>query len=103
MSHLYQARIEMRQISPREVAKIIGGLGACGIDERCCSNFLTEFSPISIKHAKEQNLSLNPHDITGMCGRLRCCLVFEYEQYVAAKRTLPKVKSMIGTPKGRAR
>jgi hypothetical protein len=103
MSHLYQARIEMRQISPREVAKIIGGLGACGIAERCCSKFLTEFSPISIKHAKEQNLSLNPHDITGMCGRLRCCLVFEYEQYVAAKRTLPKVKSMIGTPEGQGK
>lgn len=100
MSHLYQARIEMRQISPREVAKIIGGLGACGIETRCCSRFLTEFSPISIKHAKEQNLSLNPNDITGMCGRLRCCLVFEFEQYVAAKRTLPKVKSMIGTPQG---
>ena len=103
MSHLYQARIEMRQISPREVAKIIGGLGACGIAERCCSKFFTEFSPISIKHAKEQNLSLNPHDITGMCGRLRCCLVFEYEQYVAAKRTLPKVKSMIGTPEGQGK
>ena len=103
MSHLYQARIEMRQISPREVAKIIGGLGACGIGERCCSKFLTEFSPISIKHAKEQNLSLNPHDITGMCGRLRCCLVFEYEQYVAAKRTLPKMKSIIGTPEGQGK
>jgi|GEM_PF-76716 len=100
MSHLYKSRIEMRQISPREVAKIIGGLGACGISERCCSRFLTEFSPISIKHAKEQNLSLNPHDITGMCGRLRCCLVYEYEQYVEAKRHLPKVKSVVGTPNG---
>lgn len=100
MSRLYQAKIEMRQISPREVAKIIGGMGACGIESRCCSRFLTEFSPISIKHAKEQNLSLNPHDITGMCGRLRCCLVFEYEQYVEAKRTLPKMKSVVGSPKG---
>lgn len=100
MSRLYRARIEMRQISPREVAKILGGMGACGIEERCCSRFLTEFSPISIKHAKEQNLSLNPHDITGMCGRLRCCLVYEYEQYVEARRHLPKLKSMIGTPLG---
>jgi cell fate regulator YaaT (PSP1 superfamily) len=100
MSHLYQARIEMRQISPREVAKILGGMGACGIEERCCSKFLTDFSPVSIKHAKEQNLSLNPNDITGMCGRLRCCLVFEYEQYVEAKSHLPKLKSMIGTPSG---
>jgi cell fate regulator YaaT (PSP1 superfamily) len=100
LSRLYRARIEMRQISPREVAKIIGGMGACGIEERCCSRFLTEFSPVSIKHAKEQNLSLNPHDITGMCGRLRCCLVYEYEQYVEARRHLPKLKSMIGTPNG---
>ncbi|MDW8350606.1 MAG: regulatory iron-sulfur-containing complex subunit RicT [Anaerolineae bacterium] len=100
MSRLYRARIETRQISPREVAKILGGMGACGIEERCCSRFLTEFSPISIKHAKEQNLSLNPHDITGMCGRLRCCLIYEYEQYVEARRHLPKLKSMIGTPLG---
>jgi cell fate regulator YaaT (PSP1 superfamily) len=103
MSRLYRARIEMRQISPREVAKIIGGMGACGIEERCCSRFLTEFSPVSIKHAKEQNLSLNPHDITGMCGRLRCCLVYEYEQYVEARRHLPKLKSMIGTPMGQGK
>ena len=100
MSHLYRARLEFRQISPREVAKLLGGLGACGIEERCCSRFLTEFSPISIKHAKEQNLSLNPHDITGMCGRLRCCLVYEFEQYVQARSMLPKIKSVIGTPMG---
>ncbi len=100
MSRLYRARIEMRQISPREVAKLLGGMGACGIEERCCSRFLTEFSPISIKHAKEQNLSLNPHDITGMCGRLRCCLIYEYEQYVEARRHLPKLKSIVGTPMG---
>ncbi len=100
ISRLYRARIEFRQISPREVAKIIGGMGACGIENRCCSRFLTEFSPISIKHAKEQGLSLNPHDITGMCGRLRCCLVYEYEMYVAAKRTLPKLKAIVGTPFG---
>ena len=75
-------------------------MGACGIEERCCSKFLTEFSPVSIKHAKEQNISLNPNDITGMCGRLRCCLVYEYEQYVEARRHLPKLKSTIGTPQG---
>lgn len=100
MSRLYRARIETRQISPREVAKIIGGAGACGIDQRCCSRFLTEFSPISIKHAKEQNLSLDPKDIAGMCGRLRCCLIFEFEQYVEARRHLPKLKSIVGTPMG---
>ncbi len=103
MSRLYRARIEMRQISPREVAKILGGMGACGIEERCCSRFLTEFSPISIKHAKEQNLSLNPHDITGMCGRLRCCLVYEFEQYVEARRHLPKRNTIIGTPLGQGK
>lgn len=100
MGRQYRARIEFRQISPREVAKLLGGMGACGIEQRCCSRFLTEFSPISIKHAKEQGLSLNPHDITGMCGRLRCCLVYEYELYVEAKRHLPKLKSIIGTPFG---
>lgn len=103
MSRLYRARIEMRQISPREVAKILGGMGACGIEERCCSRFLTEFSPVSIKHAKEQNLSLNPHDITGMCGRLRCCLVYEFEQYVEARRHLPKKNAIIGTPLGQGK
>jgi cell fate regulator YaaT (PSP1 superfamily) len=100
MSRLYSARVEFRQIGPREVAKILGGMGACGIEERCCSKFLSEFSPITIKHAKEQNISLNPADITGMCGRLRCCLVYEFEQYVEAKRHMPKLKSMIGTPQG---
>ena len=74
--------IELRQIGPRDVAKIIGGMGACGLETRCCSKFLTDFSPISIKMAKEQGISLTPEEITGMCGRLRCCLIYEYEQYV---------------------
>jgi cell fate regulator YaaT (PSP1 superfamily) len=103
MSRLYRARIETRQVSPREVAKIIGGMGACGIEQRCCSRFLTDFSPISIKHAKEQGLSLNPHDITGMCGRLRCCLIYEYEQYVEARRHLPKKNTIVGSPQGQGK
>jgi cell fate regulator YaaT (PSP1 superfamily) len=94
------ARIQMRQIGPRDVAKIIGGMGACGLEERCCSKFLTEFSPISIRMAKAQGVSLNPSEITGMCGRLRCCLVYEYEQYVAAKKQLPKKKKRVVTPLG---
>lgn len=94
------ARIQMRQIGPRDVAKIIGGMGACGLEERCCSKFLTEFSPISIRMAKAQGVSLNPSEITGMCGRLRCCLVYEYEQYVAAKKQLPKRKKRVVTPLG---
>ncbi len=93
-------RIEMRLVGPRDVAKIIGGLGACGLETRCCSTFLTEFSPISIKMAKEQGLSLTPTEITGMCGRLRCCLIYEYEQYVAARKELPKRNKRVVTPMG---
>ncbi len=95
----FDARIEMRSIGPRDVAKILGGYGACGAP-RCCSTFLTEFSPVSIRMAKAQGISLSPQEITGMCGRLRCCLVFEYEQYVEAKKTLPKRGKRIGTPYG---
>ncbi len=92
--------IEMRQIGPRDVAKIIGGMGACGLETRCCSKFLTDFSPISIKMAKEQGISLTPNEITGMCGRLRCCLIYEYEQYVEARKQLPKRNKRVVTPKG---
>ena len=98
----FEARIEMRQIGPRDVAKLLGGFGACGIT-RCCSTFLTDFSPISIKMAKAQGISLNPSEITGMCGRLRCCLVYEYEQYVEARKQLPRRNKRVGTPHGEAR
>ncbi|CAG1016837.1 hypothetical protein ANAEL_05861 [Anaerolineales bacterium] len=101
MSQLYQTtHVEMRQIGPRDVAKFLGGMGACGIETRCCSKFLTDFSPISIKMAKEQGISLTPNEITGMCGRLRCCLIYEYEQYVEARKTLPKRNKRVVTPKG---
>ena len=101
MQNLYpNTNIELRQIGPRDVAKIIGGMGACGIETRCCSKFLTDFSPISIKMAKDQGISLTPNEITGMCGRLRCCLIFEYEQYVAARKELPKRNKKVVTPKG---
>jgi cell fate regulator YaaT (PSP1 superfamily) len=101
MHELYPStNIEMRQIGPRDVAKLIGGMGACGIETRCCSKFLTDFSPISIKMAKEQGISLTPNEITGMCGRLRCCLIYEYEQYVEARKTLPKRNKRVVTPKG---
>jgi len=92
--------VELRQVGPRDVAKILGGMGACGLEERCCSRFLSEFSPISIKMAKAQGISLNPQEITGMCGRLRCCLVYEYEQYVEARKTLPKRNKRVVTPLG---
>lgn len=92
--------VELRQIGPRDVARLLGGMGACGLEERCCSRFLTEFSPISIKMAKAQGISLNPQEITGMCGRLRCCLVYEYEQYTEARKTLPKRNKRVVTPLG---
>jgi cell fate regulator YaaT (PSP1 superfamily) len=91
---------ELRQIGPRDVAKLLGGMGACGIETRCCSKFLTDFSPISIKMAKEQGISLTPEEITGMCGRLRCCLIYEYEQYIEARRELPKRNKQVVTPRG---
>jgi cell fate regulator YaaT (PSP1 superfamily) len=101
MQELYpNTHIEMRQIGPRDVAKFLGGMGACGIETRCCSKFLTDFSPISIKMAKEQGISLTPNEITGMCGRLRCCLIYEYEQYVEARKQLPKRNKRVVTPKG---
>ena len=93
-------QVDYRQVGPRDVAKILSGMGACGLEERCCSRFLTEFSPISIRMAKAQGISLNPQEITGMCGRLRCCLVYEYEQYVEARKQLPKRKKKVVTPRG---
>jgi cell fate regulator YaaT (PSP1 superfamily) len=101
MQKKYQpSQVDMRQIGPRDVAKLLGGMGACGMETRCCSKFLTEFSPISIKMAKEQGISLTPTEITGMCGRLRCCLVYEYEQYAAARKELPKRNKRVVTPMG---
>jgi cell fate regulator YaaT (PSP1 superfamily) len=102
LGRLFRTRIELQLVGPRDVAKILGGHGACG-GPRCCSTFLTDFSPISIKMAKEQGVSLNPQEITGMCGRLLCCLIYEYEQYVEAKKRLPKKGKVIGTPYGEAK
>jgi cell fate regulator YaaT (PSP1 superfamily) len=102
LSRTFSAQVEMRQVGPRDVAKLLGGYGACG-ELRCCSTFLTDFSPISIKMAKVQGISLNPSEITGMCGRLRCCLVYEYEQYVQARQKLPKRNKRVGTPFGEAK
>ncbi len=94
------AQVDVRQIGPRDVAKYLGGMGACGMETRCCSMFITEFSSISIRMAKEQGISLTPTEITGMCGRLRCCLIYEYETYVEAKKHLPKKNKRVITPKG---
>lgn len=98
----FRSRLEMRRIGARDAAKLLGEYGACG-GPRCCSTFLTSFSPISIRMAKAQGISLNPSEITGMCGRLRCCLLYEYEQYVEASKTLPKTNKWVGTPYGEGR
>jgi len=92
--------IEMRRIGPRDCAKLLGGMGACGKGIRCCTEFMTEFSPISIKMAKEQGISLAPSEITGMCGRLRCCLMHENDLYKQAKKNLPKRGKRVITPRG---
>lgn len=95
-----KVQVDFRQIGPRDTAKIMGGFGACGIESRCCTRFLTEFSPISIKMAKTQGISLAPSEITGMCGRLRCCLIYEYEQYQKAMKDLPRRGKRVITPAG---
>ncbi len=96
-------QVEIRQIGPRDVAKIMGGMGACGLECRCCTKFITEFSSISIKMAKEQGISLTPTEITGMCGRLRCCLIYEYENYLEARKTMPKKNKIVITPDGQGK
>lgn len=93
-------KVNIRQIGPRDVAKLFGGIGACGLPERCCTQFLGGFNSISIRMAKEQEISLTPEEITGMCGRLRCCLNYEYEQYREGRKGLPKKGKWVETPDG---
>ena len=92
-------RVELRQVGPRDEAKLIGGFGRCG-RPLCCMSFLSEFAPVSIKMAKEQNLPLNPMKISGVCGRLLCCLVYENEQYHMLKEKLPKEGQRVSTSMG---
>lgn len=99
LAAVFRTRIELRQIGVRDEAKMIGGLGPCG-RSMCCSSFLGDFVPVSIKMAKEQNLSLNPTKISGICGRLMCCLNYEQETYEEIKKELPKVDSIVDTPYG---
>jgi cell fate regulator YaaT (PSP1 superfamily) len=98
----FRAKIEMRQIGVRHQAKMVGGIGTCG-RTLCCGSFLTNFAPVTIKMAKEQNLSLNPSKISGMCGRLMCCLAYEHGLYEQAKKVLPKVGKMVKTKQGEAK
>ncbi len=100
LASVFRTRIELRQIGVRDEAKMLGGLGICG-RPFCCSSFLGEFQPVSIKMAKEQGLSLNPVKISGTCGRLMCCLKYEQEAYADLLRTTPKMGAIVNTPEGR--
>lgn len=95
----YRTRIEMRQIGVRDKAKQLGGLGVCG-RPLCCTGFLEKFDPVTMKMAKEQNLTLSPSKISGYCGRLMCCLAYENEFYRSVKEAFPGVGKRVSTPKG---
>jgi cell fate regulator YaaT (PSP1 superfamily) len=102
LSHNLKTRIELRQVGARDEAKLIGGLGKCGFP-LCCTTFLSEFEPVSIKMAKEQAIALNPMKTSGVCGRLLCCLGYEYEQYRAMKEKLPQLRQEVSTALGKAK
>ena len=95
----FKIKVELRQLGPRDEAKLIGGFGRCG-RPLCCMSFLSEFAPVSIKMAKEQSLPLNPMKISGVCGRLLCCLVYESEQYRNMKEKMPKEGQRVSTSMG---
>ncbi|MBK3496941.1 stage 0 sporulation family protein [Viridibacillus sp. YIM B01967] len=99
LAAIFRTRIELRQIGVRDEAKMLGGIGPCG-RMLCCSTFLGDFEPVSIKMAKDQNLSLNPSKISGLCGRLMCCLKYENDEYEEAREQMPDVGAMIATPDG---
>lgn len=99
LAAIFRTRIELRQIGVRDEAKMLGGIGPCG-RMLCCSTFLGDFDPVSIKMAKDQNLSLNPTKISGLCGRLMCCLKYENDEYENAKEQLPDIGEIIDTPDG---
>ncbi len=99
LAAIFRTRIELRQIGVRDEAKMLGGIGPCG-RMLCCSTFLGDFEPVSIKMAKDQNLSLNPTKISGLCGRLLCCLKYENDEYESAKKALPDLGQVIDTPLG---
>jgi cell fate regulator YaaT (PSP1 superfamily) len=98
----FKMRIEMRQIGVRDEAKMVSGLGSCG-RELCCAKFLNKFDLVSVKMAKEQNLALNPIKISGCCGRLMCCLAYEFPTYMELKKQLPKVGKQITTRSGKGK
>jgi len=102
LANRLKVRVELRQTGPRDEAKIVGGVGRCG-RPLCCTSFISEFAPVSIRMAKEQGLPLNPMKISGCCGRLMCCLVYENEQYRLMKEKLPKEGKLVSTAMGTAK
>ncbi len=101
LASVFRTRIELRQIGVRDEAKLIDSLGQCG-RKTCCSSWLGDFAPVSIKMAKEQNLSLNPTKISGACGKLSCCLNYEYEHYKIANKKMPNREEIVNAPCGEA-
>jgi len=102
LSQSFELRIELRQVGVRDESRAVGGIGSCG-RELCCSSWIRDFSPVTVKMAKTQNLVLNPQKISGMCGRLKCCLAYEQSLYREARRGLPKVGKTVTTPSGDGR
>jgi len=102
LAHLFRARIELKQIGVRDEVKMFGGYGCCG-RELCCASFLKDFEPVTIRMAKRQNMPLNPEKISGLCGRLMCCLGYEYQTYKDFCKHLPKEGQYIETPEGKGR
>ncbi len=100
LAFVFKTRIELRQIGVRDEAKMLGGLGSCGLPV-CCKTFLADFQPVSIKMAKEQKLSLSPTKISGLCGRLMCCLKYEQDAYESMRKLMPRVGKDVITPDGR--
>jgi len=99
LAKLLRVRIELKQIGVRDKAKIVGGYGVCG-RELCCSSYMKDFHPLSIKMVKDQGLPLNPQKISGVCGRVKCCMAYEYQVYREFSKTLPKMGAKVSTPEG---
>jgi cell fate regulator YaaT (PSP1 superfamily) len=102
LASVFKTRIELRQIGVRDEAKILGGVGVCGRD-LCCTTWMREFFPVTVRMAKDQHISLNPTNISGICGRLKCCLVYEQAFYEASMRGLPPIGSIVMTGQGQGK
>ena len=102
LAKIFKARIELRQIGVRDEAKLFGGYGCCG-RPLCCAKFLKDFEPVTIRMAKDQGLPLNPPKISGVCGRLMCCLSYEYKTYKVLAKDLPREGEKVTTPEGKGK